>query len=57
VGLTGIVLTKLDSTAKGGIVFAIENELGIPVRFVGVGEKIGDLLPFDPNAFVEALFR
>jgi fused signal recognition particle receptor len=57
VGLTGVALTKLDSTAKGGIVFAIENELGIPVRFVGVGEKIGDLLPFDPNAFVEALFR
>jgi fused signal recognition particle receptor len=57
VGLTGVALTKLDSTAKGGIVFAIENELGIPVRFVGVGEKIGDLLPFDPTAFVEALFR
>jgi fused signal recognition particle receptor len=56
VGLTGIVLTKLDSTAKGGIVFAIEHDLGVPVRFVGVGEKVGDLLPFDPDAFVAALF-
>ena len=56
VGLTGIVLTKLDSTAKGGIVFAIEDGLHVPVRFVGVGEKMGDLLPFDPAAFVSALF-
>ena len=56
VGLTGIVLTKLDSTAKGGIVFAIEHDLAVPVRFVGVGEGIGDLLPFDPDAFVAALF-
>ncbi len=56
VGLTGIVLTKLDSTAKGGIVFAIEHELGVPVRFVGVGEGAADLLPFDPEAFVVALF-
>jgi fused signal recognition particle receptor len=56
VGLTGVVLTKLDSTAKGGIVFAIEHELEVPVRFVGVGEKIDDLLPFDPEAFVNALF-
>ena len=56
VGLTGIVLTKLDSTAKGGIVFAIEDGLRIPVRFVGVGEGINDLLPFDPKAFVDALF-
>jgi fused signal recognition particle receptor len=56
VGLTGIVLTKLDSTAKGGIVFAIEDALKVPVRFVGVGEKADDLLPFDPTAFVEALF-
>jgi fused signal recognition particle receptor len=55
-GLTGIVLTKLDSTAKGGIVFAIEAALGVPVRFVGVGEQVGDLLPFDPDAFVAALF-
>jgi fused signal recognition particle receptor len=56
VGLTGIVLAKLDSTAKGGIVFAIEDALHIPVRFVGVGEKAGDLLEFDPAAFVSALF-
>jgi fused signal recognition particle receptor len=56
VGLTGVVLTKLDSTAKGGIVFAIEKELGVPVRFVGVGEKAEDLLPFDPGSFVDALF-
>jgi len=56
VGLTGIVLTKLDSTAKGGIVFAIEDALKVPVRFVGVGEKASDLLPFDPDSFVAALF-
>jgi fused signal recognition particle receptor len=56
VGLTGIVLTKLDSTAKGGIVFAIEDALRVPVRFVGVGEGIHDLLAFDPDAFVAALF-
>jgi fused signal recognition particle receptor len=56
VGLTGIVLTKLDSTAKGGIIFAIEDALKIPVRFVGVGEGVNDLIPFDPDAFVAALF-
>ena len=56
VGLTGVVLTKLDSTAKGGIVFAIERDLGVPVRFIGVGEKAEDLLPFDPEDFVAALF-
>ena len=56
VGLTGIVLTKLDSTAKGGIVFAIEDALGVPVRFVGVGEGVADLVAFDPEAFVAALF-
>jgi fused signal recognition particle receptor len=56
VGLTGVILTKLDSTAKGGIVFAIEHELGVPVRFVGVGEQADDLLPFDPEGFVAALF-
>jgi len=55
VGLTGVVLTKLDSTAKGGIVFAIEQALQVPVRFVGVGEQADDLLPFDPEAFVAAL--
>jgi fused signal recognition particle receptor len=56
VALTGIVLTKLDTTARGGIVFAIEDQLGVPVRFVGVGEGIDDLLPFEPTAFVAALF-
>ncbi len=55
-GLTGIILTKLDSTAKGGIVFAIERTLGVPVRFVGVGEKVGDLVRFEPANFVSALF-
>ena len=54
--LTGVVLTKLDGSAKGGIVFAIEDALKIPVRFVGVGEAVGDLIPFDPDAFVAALF-
>jgi fused signal recognition particle receptor len=57
VGLTGIVLTKLDGTAKGGIVFAITRALNVPVRFVGVGERIDDLQPFDRQAFVEALFE
>ena len=56
VTLTGVVLTKLDSTAKGGIVFAIEQDLGVPVRFVGVGEQADDILPFDPPGFVAALF-
>ena len=55
-GVTGIVLTKLDGTAKGGVVVAITRELGLPVRYVGVGEKAGDLLPFDPQAFVDSLF-
>lgn len=55
-GVTGIVLTKLDGTAKGGVVVAISRELGLPVRYVGIGEKIGDLIPFDANAFVESLF-
>ena len=57
VGLTGIVLTKLDSTSRGGIVFAIEQRLGVPVRFAGVGERAEDLLAFDPAAFVAALFE
>jgi fused signal recognition particle receptor len=55
-GLTGVILTKLDTTSRGGIAFAIEDALKVPVLFVGVGEKIDDLLDFDPNAFVEALF-
>jgi len=56
-GITGIVLTKLDGTAKGGVVVAITGELGLPVRYVGVGEKQGDLLPFDPKEFVDSLFE
>jgi fused signal recognition particle receptor len=55
VGLTGITLTKLDGTAKGGILFAIAERLGVPIRFIGVGESIEDLRPFDPDEFVEAL--
>jgi fused signal recognition particle receptor len=55
-GVTGIVLTKLDGTAKGGIVVAISRELGLPVRYVGVGEKVADLLAFEPKEFVESLF-
>ena len=55
--LTGIVLTKLDGTAKGGIVFAIANKLQLPVKYVGVGEGIDDLIPFDSKTFVEALFK
>ena len=54
--ITGIVLTKLDGSAKGGVVLGICDELKVPVRFVGVGEKIGDLRPFDPVAFVDALY-
>ena len=54
-GLTGVVLTKLDGTAKGGIVVAIARELGIPVKFIGVGEGLDDLMRFEPEAFVEAL--
>jgi fused signal recognition particle receptor len=57
VEVTGIILTKLDGTAKGGIVFAIEQELGIPVRFVGTGEQMDDLAEFDPVAFVDAILR
>ena len=56
-GLTGIVLTKLDGTAKGGIVFAIKRELGLPVKFIGVGEGVNDLKPFVPEEFAEALLE
>lgn len=55
-GITGIVLTKLDGTAKGGVVLAIRDGLGIPVKYVGVGEQIDDLQPFDPENFAKALF-
>jgi fused signal recognition particle receptor len=57
VNVTGVVLTKLDSTAKGGMVFAIYQELGLPVRFIGTGERIEDLAVFDPDAFIEGLFE
>ena len=56
-GITGIVLTKLDGTAKGGVVFAIASELKLPVKFVGVGEGIDDLIPFEPRTYIEALFK
>src|SRR5450759_1158658 len=56
-GVTGIVLTKLDGTAKGGIVIAIASELNIPIRYVGIGEKVDDLLPFDPEKFIASLFE
>jgi fused signal recognition particle receptor len=55
-GVTGIILTKLDGTAKGGVVVAIARELNLPIRYVGVGEKLDDLLPFEPDNFVESLF-
>jgi fused signal recognition particle receptor len=55
VGVTGIILTKLDGTARGGIAVAVEQELGIPVKYIGVGERVEDLLAFDPVAFVDAL--
>jgi fused signal recognition particle receptor len=53
---TGIILAKLDGTAKGGAIFAIKQKLGLPVKFIGVGEKVEDLEPFDPEVYVEALF-
>ncbi|HET6514355.1 MAG TPA: signal recognition particle-docking protein FtsY, partial [Thermodesulfovibrionales bacterium] len=56
IGVTGIALTKLDGTAKGGIVFAIKRELGIPIRLIGIGEGVEDLRDFDSKEFVEALF-
>jgi fused signal recognition particle receptor len=56
-GVTGIVLTKLDGTAKGGIVIAIARELNLPIRYIGVGEKVDDLLPFEPESFIDSLFE
>ncbi|MFN3704499.1 MAG: signal recognition particle-docking protein FtsY [Thermoflexales bacterium] len=57
VGVTGVILTKLDGTPKGGVAFAIAGELGIPIHFIGVGEQVEDLEPFDAAAFVESLFE
>ena len=56
-GVTGIVLTKLDGTAKGGVVIAIARELGLPIRYVGTGEKVDDLIRFDPETFIQSLFE
>ena len=56
IGCTGVILTKLDGTAKGGIVVAIRQTLNLPVKFIGVGEAIDDLQPFDADMFVESLF-
>ncbi len=56
VPVTGLIVTKLDSTSKGGVIFAIRDELGLPIKFVGTGEKLGDLAPFDPDRFVSSLF-
>lgn len=55
-GITGLALTKLDGTAKGGIVANISRELAIPIRFIGIGEQIDDLRDFDPDEFIDALF-
>jgi fused signal recognition particle receptor len=55
--ITGIVLTKLDGTAKGGVIISIQEELGVPVQYIGVGEEVEDLQPFDPAQFVRALFE
>jgi fused signal recognition particle receptor len=56
-GVTGLILTKLDGTAKGGIVVAITRELNLPIRFIGVGEQVEDLLPFEPDRFISSLFE
>jgi fused signal recognition particle receptor len=54
-GVTGVVVTKLDGTARGGVVIAINGELGLPVKFIGIGEQVDDLRPFDANSYVDAL--
>lgn len=56
VEVTGLIVTKLDSSAKGGMIFAIQEELGLPIHYIGVGESIYDLIPFDPDRFIESLF-
>jgi fused signal recognition particle receptor len=55
IGVTGVILAKLDSTSKGGMVFAVGHQLGLPVRYLGIGEGLGDLVPFDAEAFVDGL--
>jgi fused signal recognition particle receptor len=57
VGVTGLVLSKLDGSAKGGVAFAIHRELGLPIVYAGLGEKLDDLVPFDPEAFVDGLLE
>ena len=57
VDVTGLIVTKLDGTSKGGMVFAIQQELGLPIHYIGLGESIYDLVPFDPNRFVDSLFE
>jgi fused signal recognition particle receptor len=57
VPVTGVVVTKLDGTAKGGVAVAIEHDLGLPIKYIGIGEGIDDLIPFDPREFVKALIR
>ena len=57
VDVTGIILTKLDGSSRGGIIFAIQEQLGIPIKLVGIGEGIEDLVPFDVGSFVDALFE
>ena len=52
-----MIITKLDGTAKGGMVFAVSNQLGLPIRFIGTGEKLGDIAPFDADAFIDGLFE
>lgn len=56
VNISGIILTKMDGTAKGGIAVAIQSELGVPVKYIGIGEQVEDLQKFDPDSFVNALF-
>ena len=56
VGLSGVIVAKLDSTAKGGFAFAVADDLGVPIKFIGTGEKIEHLVPFEPQQFVAALF-
>ena len=55
IGLTGVIITKLDSTAKGGFAFAVADDLGVPIKFIGTGEKVADIIPFNPQDFVAAL--
>jgi fused signal recognition particle receptor len=57
VNVTGVIVTKLDSTAKGGMVFAINHDLGLPIHYIGLGEKINDLVLFQPDYFVDSLFE